>query len=131
MSRASHRLPTAPRLSYLVFFKCPSQVVDTGAARFKLEEGVYAYVGSCGVSCLRRVVRHLSRPAARRWHVDYLQCDALYAVVTPLAEAELARRLAGGCTAVARFGSTDDPGAPGHLFRCDAAEALRYAGFTT
>jgi Uri superfamily endonuclease len=118
-------------MAYLVFFQCPSHVVRTGAATFKIEEGVYAYVGSCGASCLKRVDRHLRRPAARRWHVDYLRCEGLYAVVTPLKEVEVAKLLAGRCRHVPGFGSTDDPEAPSHLFRCGVAEALSYIGLTT
>jgi len=118
-------------MAYLVFFQCPSHVVHTGAAAFKIEEGVYVYVGSCGASCAKRVARHLRRPAARRWHVDYLMCEGLYAVVVPLGEGEAAQRLADRCPYVPGFGSTDDPEAPSHLFRCGVAEALRYIGLTT
>ena len=31
-------------MAYLVFFQCPSHVVRTGAATFKIGEGIYAYV---------------------------------------------------------------------------------------
>jgi Uri superfamily endonuclease len=118
-------------MAYLVFFLCPSHVVDTGASTFKIEEGVYVYVGTCGVSCLKRVARHLRRPAARRWHVDYLNCMGLYAVVVPVEEREAARRLAERCPYVPGFGSTDDPDTPSHLFKCNLAEALSYIGLTT
>ncbi len=111
-------------MAYLVFFLCPSHVVDTGAATFKIERGGYVYVGSCGVSCVKRVTRHLRRPAVRRWHVDYLNCEGLYAVVVPAEEREAARRLAERCPYVPGFGATDDPEAPSHLFRCSLAEAL-------
>ncbi|ABP51505.1 MULTISPECIES: GIY-YIG nuclease family protein [Pyrobaculum] len=111
--------------SYVVFFQCPRH----RAGRFEIEEGVYAYVGSCGRSCIKRVARHLTRPARKRWHVDFLQCTPLYAVVTPLPEAEFARRLSSACPYVAGFGSTDDRESPSHLFRC-GAEALLHAGFT-
>ena len=118
-------------MAYLVFFQCPSHVVHAGAAAFKIEEGVYVYVGSCGASCAKRVGRHLKRPVVKKWHVDYLMCEGLYAVVLPMEEGEAARRLADGCPYVPGFGSTDDPEAPSHLFRCGVAEALRYIGLTT
>ncbi|MEM1597354.1 MAG: DUF123 domain-containing protein [Pyrobaculum sp.] len=131
MCGASHRLLIAARgggrvfNSYLVFFQCPTHVVETGGARFRIEEGTYVYVGSCGPACLRRVMRHLARPAARRWHVDYLQCAALYAAVGERPEREVALCLSERCPYVEGFGSSDDPHAPSHLFKCGAAEALR------
>ncbi|MFN3804038.1 MAG: DUF123 domain-containing protein [Pyrobaculum sp.] len=114
------------RGGYLVFFQCPPQVA---MARFVIEGGVYIYVGSCGASCLRRVLRHLERPKARRWHVDFLQCRALYGVLTRRGEREVARCLAEMCQAVEGFGSTDNPEAPGHLFKCGLVEALRCVKF--
>ncbi len=118
-------------MAYLVFFQCPNHLVRTAAATFKIEEGIYVYVGSCGVSCVKRIGRHLRRPVARRWHVDYLNCEGLYAAVVPLVEREVAVRLAKRCRQVPGFGSTDDPEAPTHLFRCGVAEALSYIGLTT
>jgi Uri superfamily endonuclease len=51
--------------------------------------------------------------------------------VTPLKEVEVAKLLAGRCRHVPGFGSTDDPEAPSHLFRCGVAETLSYIGLTT
>ncbi|ABL87968.1 conserved hypothetical protein [Pyrobaculum islandicum DSM 4184] len=129
-SHASHRLFTAMAQGYLVFFKCPSQTINTNTARFVIETGVYTYAGSCGVSCKKRILRHLEQPARKRWHVDYLQCETLYAVVVPFSERELAKKLAEVCAYVPHFGSTDDPESPSHLFRCNLAEVVRYIGLT-
>jgi Uri superfamily endonuclease len=104
-------------MSYVVLFRCPASVVETKARRFRLEEGLYAYVGSCGVSCHRRIARHLRRPARRHWHVDYLPCEAVASLVTRLGEPELALRLSAHAEYVKGFGSTDDRRAPSHLFR--------------
>jgi len=111
--------------SYLVFFQCPAQVVDTGARRFDLGEGIYVYVGSCGASCVKRVLRHLERPQTKRWHVDYLNCAPLYAVVTKRSEEEVAACLSQLCPHVPGFGSTDDPANPSHLFQCRLADAIQ------
>ncbi|MEL9990680.1 MAG: DUF123 domain-containing protein [Thermoproteus sp.] len=104
-------------MSYVVAFDCPDAVVRTKARRFALRAGLYAYVGSCGRSCAKRVARHLRRPAARRhWHVDYLPCGAVAVFVTRLREAELALRLLAVADYVKGFGSSDDRRAPSHLF---------------
>jgi Uri superfamily endonuclease len=116
--------------SYIVFFQCAPQVVQTSARAFQLEEGIYAYVGSCGLNCIARLRRHLERRGRKRWHVDYLACTPLYAVVTHIPEKDLAKKLA-ACRPVPGFGSSDDPAAPSHLFRCQLGEVLRYAGLTT
>jgi Uri superfamily endonuclease len=108
-----------------LFLECPDHVAVTASTAFEIRAGIYAYVGSCGLSCLKRLARHLARPASRRWHVDYLNCKALYAIITPLAESELAGLLAGSCEYVPGFGSTDDRHAPSHLFRCDLPGILR------
>lgn len=104
-------------MSYLVVFKCPNALVETKARAFRLEEGLYAYVGSCGVSCHKRILRHLRRPSRRHWHVDFLPCEALLVFVTRLGEAELAARLAARVGYIAGFGSSDDKSAPSHLFK--------------
>lgn len=111
-------------MGYLVFFRCPPQSARTKRREFKLEGGVYIYVGSCGNLCLRRVERHLARPANKHWHVDYLNCEPLFAVVTAVDERELALCLAQRCKYVEGFGSTDDPAAPSHLFQCQPGDAL-------
>ncbi len=110
----------------MVFFLCDPHVT----AKFVIKSGVYAYVGSCGKSCLKRVTRHLNRPVKKRWHVDFLNCAALYAVVLPLCEREVAKALASRCDYIPGFGSTDDPDSPSHLFRCQLDEVLQYVGLT-
>ncbi|MDT7869190.1 MAG: DUF123 domain-containing protein [Thermoproteus sp.] len=111
-------------MSYLVLFRCPSSVVETKARRFYLDEGLYAYVGSCGVSCHKRIARHLRRPARRHWHVDYLPCEAVAAFATRLRESDLAARLSACAEYVKGFGSTDDRRAPSHLFKVGSLAQL-------
>lgn len=105
-------------MSYIVAFECPDATVETKARRFSLKAGLYVYVGSCGNSCAKRVARHVKRPVGRRhWHVDYLPCRAVVALITRLAETQLASRLLlAGVGYVKGFGSSDDKRAPSHLF---------------
>lgn len=112
------------RPSYVVVFECPDAIVDTGAKRFVLRRGLYAYVGSCGASCVKRITRHLRRPLKRHWHVDFLPCAPLLAVVFRLDEKELAQRLSARLEYVPRFGSSDDPRALSHLFRVQSLREL-------
>ncbi len=104
-------------MSYVVIFRCPNALVKTRARAFRLEEGLYAYVGSCGRSCHKRISRHLMRPSRKFWHVDFLPCEALLALATRLREADLATRLAARASYIVGFGSSDDRRAPSHLFR--------------
>jgi len=92
-----------------------------------LEAGRYGYAGSAyGPGGIRgRCRRHLGRPAARRWHVDWLtgSADDLRVVGFPGgSECALIDRLArhGGVTfPVPGFGSTDCRRCPAHLVRFD------------
>ena len=111
-------------MSYAVVFRCPSAVVKTRARVFCVEEGLYVYVGSCGSSCHKRILRHLRRPVRKFWHVDYLPCAALFALVTRLKEVDLAARLAARLEYVASFGSSDDRNTPSHLFKIPSLSYL-------
>lgn len=105
--------------------------MHTPAKKFEITQGTYIYVGSCGASCTKRILRHVERPKTLRWHVDYLQCKAAYAAVVPVPEKKAAKTLAAQCPHVPHFGSTDDPTAPSHLFKCDLEQALYLLGLTT
>ncbi|MEM1836772.1 MAG: DUF123 domain-containing protein [Pyrobaculum sp.] len=127
MTNDSHRLITN---SYLVVFRCPQHVVETQSSKFFIPEGVYIYVGSCGRSCIKRVLRHINRPKRRRWHIDYIKCDALYAVVLPHTETYVANVLTANCPYVEGLGSSDDVLNPSHFFKCEIDKALYLLGLT-
>lgn len=103
--------------AYIVVFECPGGAVRTRAREFRIGEGLYAYVGSCGSSCWGRVGRHMERRGAKFWHVDYLPCRPVAAAVEAVEERQLARLLASSLEYVPGFGSSDDPAAPSHLFK--------------
>ncbi|QKR00314.1 DUF123 domain-containing protein [Metallosphaera tengchongensis] len=113
---------------YVVFFKCHNGVVETGGRKsFKIEEGLYAYVGSCGISCGKRVSRHLDPDKEKlHWHVDYLSrmCEPLGALVLNVEERTLASYLS-KFPSVRGFGSTDDRENESHLFKGEVEDILR------
>ncbi|BCS93968.1 GIY-YIG nuclease family protein [Metallosphaera javensis (ex Sakai et al. 2022)] len=109
---------------YVVLFECEDGVVETPGKRFMISSGTYAYVGSCGINCVKRIERHLSDSLARkRWHVDYLKsiCKPLAVIVLPLQEEELANLLS---NPVKGFGSSDCRKHEGHLFRIEGSSLL-------
>ncbi len=113
---------------YLIFFQCREGEVKTKGRTFRLEEGNYVYVGSCGRYCQSRVARHLSEEKGRKhWHVDFLQglCEAKGALVLDLEEKEIASALS-VFPSVKGFGSSDDRENESHLFKVEPWEALRY-----
>ncbi len=109
--------------SYVIFIECPKNIVlKTRARTFRVEAGVYAYIGSCGLSCASRITRHFRRNKKLFWHIDYLtmKCKARNSLVLRLSERELASALSrSGLDGVPGFGCSDDKGVWTHLFRCD------------
>ena len=96
---------------------------------WSIEPGIYVYIGSAGgPGGLRaRILRHISRPSKRHWHIDYLTSDdgvETYAVVYttcswgPRAESLVASCLHNtGLIAVEGFGATDDKTSKSHLYK--------------
>ena len=109
--------------SYAVFIECPKGVVvKTRAKVFNVKPGVYAYVGSCGLSCSSRIIRHFSKRKKVFWHIDYLslKCRARNSIVLRILEKKLAMILSSyGLKGVPGFGCSDDRGVETHLFMCD------------
>ncbi|MEM1904746.1 MAG: DUF123 domain-containing protein, partial [Acidilobaceae archaeon] len=105
--------------SYILLLDCPNLTLKTRARTFEISEGVYAYVGSCGVSCCKRVFRHYTEKKKMFWHIDYLtvRCRKLgfYLLKTP--ETEVSNYLAKSLRGVHGFGSSDDKRVSSHLFR--------------
>jgi|OSPMetMinimDraft_2_1075162.scaffolds.fasta_scaffold00230_2 Uri superfamily endonuclease len=107
--------------SYILLIECKQYtIVRTKAKEFALEKGIYAYVGSCGISCVKRICRHLNKNKSKyHWHIDFLmkECYPLAVLVLPIREKELAKDLCKRFEYVKNFGSTDDSDSPSHLFR--------------
>jgi len=105
---------------YLVLFYCNQGIIKLSTGReFELNKGYYAYVGSCGVNCSKRVSRHMSKEKKKlHWHVDYLTqlCEPIGAIILEKEEKEIARKLS-KLEYVKGFGSTDDKENPSHLFK--------------
>jgi Uri superfamily endonuclease len=116
------------RKGYVVEYECESGIVRAGKREWKIEEGSYLYVGSCGKSCTGRLSRHLAPQVKRkRWHVDHLKelCTPVSALVLPLTEQELVGKLPTE-RALSKFGSSDYPDHAGHLFQMVLVEALSH-----
>ena len=94
----------------------------------QLDPGIYIYVGSAhGPGGLRaRLRRHLCGARKRvHWHIDMLIESGAHPIIALAAcsaakqEESLARACLERCSLAApRFGSTDAPGSPGHLYYC-------------
>jgi len=113
---------------YLVFFSCRGGDVITKGKTFHLEEGYYAYVGSCGNYCDKRVSRHLNREKGKRhWHVDFLSelCEPLGVLVINAEERNIASSLS-NFSSIEGFGSSDDKTNKSHLFRVEPGQALKH-----
>jgi Uri superfamily endonuclease len=107
-------------LSYIVLFRCRNGYVRTRGSVFKIDEGIYAYVGSCGNHCGARIMRHLAGDVRTKyWHVDYLHdlCDELAVMVLPYGEGCVARALLSEYEGIPGFGSSDKREDRTHLFR--------------
>ena len=119
------------RGAYILLVRLPRDGLVAG--RWRLQAGVYAYVGSGlgpgGVGA--RLGRHLRRAGRPWWHVDHLvrAGDPLgYSACCTGSRVE--SRLALECGRVLEagprgFGSSDDPGAATHLYRCPRGPCLR------
>ena len=114
------------------------RVVTRGGRVFDLPRGVYLYVGSArgpgGVES--RVRRHASKSKKLFWHIDHVTSDPRarvlgYFAVTDVCirERDLSTLLSGVFEPVKGFGSSDDPAAVSHMFRCrwDVPECLERA----
>lgn len=108
-----------------------------GLGMVDFEPGFYLYIGSGkgtgGVAA--RLSRHLEGGSVKRWHIDYLRGAAApvgyaYCCETTASEHSLYEACARRMKPYARgFGSSDDPGAYSHLFKClgTLEECLREA----
>ncbi len=90
-----------------------------GYRRFKA--GYYAYVGSGGISLIKRVLRHFRSSKKVKWHIDYIttRYTPRYAIliVDPyVSEEYLALLLSEEFEVIKNFGSTDMRKSKGHLF---------------
>ncbi|QIW24009.1 DUF123 domain-containing protein [Sulfolobus sp. S-194] len=111
---------------YIIVFYCKEVNVITKSKIFPIQEGYYAYVGSCGLYCDKRISRHFSKEKRKKhWHIDYLSelCEPLFAIILPLQEKEIAKLLL-EFDYVKGFGSTDDNENPSHLFRVSLISLL-------
>ncbi|MDW8317887.1 MAG: GIY-YIG nuclease family protein [Anaerolineae bacterium] len=122
-----HALPAKPG-AYLLWFELgqPLTLAVGRLGTVTLPAGRLVYVGSAlGPGGLRsRLGRHFSRPAARRWHVDYLTaaqppCCAWFVESRERLECAWATALTawGAVAPVPGFGSSDcpRPGCQAHL----------------
>lgn len=104
---------------YIILFKCGKGIIRLPSRKeFLIEEGYYAYVGSCGLNCSKRVSRHMTKDKKKlHWHVDYLLslCESLFAISLCVSEEEIAKKLS-RLKYVKGFGSTDDRENLSHLF---------------
>ncbi len=105
------------RKGYLVLFLCKEGILSSRAKNFKLSEGLYCYVGSCGNNCAKRISRHLSSDKKMFWHVDFLSqlCVPVLALVIGKEEKEIARVMS-RFPSIKGFGNTDDKENESHLF---------------
>ncbi|MCH4814633.1 MAG: DUF123 domain-containing protein [Saccharolobus sp.] len=107
--------------SYVLLIECKTDViVRTKCREFFIRKGFYAYVGSCGRSCSKRISRHLNRSKNKyHWHIDYLTtvCEPIAVFVMKcVKEKELASLLSENNAYVEKFGSSDDRNVKSHLF---------------
>ncbi len=94
--------------SYMVFFMCPDSTVRTGKKEFRIGNGIYSYLGSCGSSCQKRIGRHMNRNFSKRhWHVDYLPCKPLLSLTIVTDEKTMGLQLM-DYPSVPGFGNSDD-----------------------
>ena len=120
--------------AYRLFLRLsrPSWVRAGRLGRFRLEPGLYVYVGSARRALAARVARHRRlaerKEGNRHWHVDGLLLHGYSRLVRAESypqgeECELSRALAADANAsvpVAGFGATDcRAGCPAHLYRLE------------
>lgn len=127
--------------AYRLFLRLtrPARIEAGRLGRFRLEPGLYVYIGSARRALAARVARHRrlaeTKTGRRHWHVDGFLLHGYSRLVAveshPGAEeCDLSRALAGDDRAsvpVAGFGATDcRAGCPAHLYRLepDAGEPL-------
>ncbi len=109
--------------SYMIFFMCPDSTVRIGKKEFRLEKGIYSYLGSCGSSCSKRIGRHMNRNfSKKRWHVDYLPCKPLLSLTMITDERTMSLRLI-DVPHIPGFGNSDDRPHP-RLFLISDLEAF-------
>jgi Uri superfamily endonuclease len=69
----------------------------TKRSSFKLEEGVYIYIGSAKKNLNSRIKRHLSKFKKYHWHIDYLlefaKIKKIYIANTDKNECQIARKI--------------------------------------
>ena len=113
-------------LSYMIELYCTSTTVTTRRRVFKIRQGFYVYVGSCGRSCWKRISRHFKTEKRSFWHIDYVTraCTPINAVVLRIGERSLAGMLSSVLEYVKGFGCSDNREAPSHLFRASLKEAI-------
>ncbi len=111
---------------YIVFLDCEKGKVKTKGREFIIDNGNYAYVGSCGNYCDKRISRHMRREKPNfHWHIDYLSdiCIPTAVLVLNMEEKEIAAKLS-SFPSVYGFGSTDDKRNKSHLFKINIISAI-------
>ncbi|NON62145.1 DUF123 domain-containing protein [Acidianus sp. RZ1] len=115
------------RKGYIVFFNCKEGFIQLKKRSFYLKHGMYAYVGSCGLNCAKRISRHLSKEKGiKHWHVDFLAnlCEPTTALILNFEEKKIARIMAAMFYSIEGFGNTDDLEVPSHLFSASASDVI-------
>jgi len=56
----------------LLYLPCGSRIRVGRRGFMMFEEGIYLYVGSGGLSPLRRIARHIRKRKRKFWHIDFL-----------------------------------------------------------
>ncbi|BBG22998.1 GIY-YIG nuclease family protein [Sulfuracidifex tepidarius] len=102
---------------YLILFLCKEGVLKSRTKEFRISNGLYCYVGSCGRNCAKRISRHLSSEKNKFWHVDFLSqlCVPVLALVIEKHEREIARIMR-KFPSISGFGNSDDNENESHLF---------------
>jgi Uri superfamily endonuclease len=111
---------------YIVFLECKKGIIKTKGKEFVINEGNYAYVGSCGNYCDKRISRHMIKEKRKlHWHIDYLSsiCTTIAVLVLNMKEKEIASKLS-IFPSIYGFGSTDDNNNKSHLFRVNISSVI-------
>ncbi|WP_338599263.1 DUF123 domain-containing protein [Sulfolobus tengchongensis] len=120
--------------SYILLIRCNKDVkIRTKSNKiFLIKRGIYAYVGSCGKYCNRRIERHLSKIKNKfHWHIDFLtsnsDCETIAVLILNREEKEVASALFLHMhDYIKDFGSSDDRENLSHLFLVDDLRKLLF-----
>ncbi|AWR95181.1 GIY-YIG nuclease family protein [Acidianus brierleyi] len=111
---------------YIVFLNCKKGKIKTKGKEFIIDDGNYAYVGSCGNYCDKRISRHMRKEKENfHWHIDYLSdiCTPIAVLVLNMEEKEIASKFS-NFPSIHGFGSADDKRNKSHLFKINIISAI-------